>query len=282
RGGEQIFCVGIPVVHRQHLPGQRRCDRPITTVDRRHRTIKQVIDRHTGPCAGIAVSPGPQQSIAHVKIIPVRGLFVGALAKFQPSGALVGCSWGKWLLQAADEESGLSLTLSVLARHRWVHRMRSASPLGIPAGLPLTAPTRPPTCLPVVIGCSCGLPAGSVCWRDDGGRVCRCGEPLGRGPGGHRFLLSAGVQPSGLVPRTARSCSVTSVCTGSRSQDRVTAPRTCSPGSRNSTVPGAAVAVAARGAPGRNAAPSPKSMPGPSVRMRSPAWSNSTWPSTMK
>ena len=46
RGGEQILRVEIAVVDRQHLPGQRRRDRTITTVDRRNRTIEQFIDRH--------------------------------------------------------------------------------------------------------------------------------------------------------------------------------------------------------------------------------------------
>jgi hypothetical protein len=45
RGGEQILGLGVAPIDREHLIGQRRRCHPIATVNRRHRTIQQLINR---------------------------------------------------------------------------------------------------------------------------------------------------------------------------------------------------------------------------------------------
>ena len=55
RRGQQILGLGVHPISGQHLLGQRRPGHPITTVDRRHRLIEQIINRRDAPRTGVTV-----------------------------------------------------------------------------------------------------------------------------------------------------------------------------------------------------------------------------------
>jgi hypothetical protein len=57
------------MVDGQHLPGQRSGGGTVTTVNRRHCPIEQLINRRTTPKAGIAVSRGTVRTVTHVDIV---------------------------------------------------------------------------------------------------------------------------------------------------------------------------------------------------------------------
>jgi hypothetical protein len=62
--GEQVFGVGVVAVGGQHLSGQRRRSGAVTTVNRRHRPIQQVVDRRTAPLTSVT-----RPTLAHLDIV---------------------------------------------------------------------------------------------------------------------------------------------------------------------------------------------------------------------
>ena len=96
RGGQQILGLGVAAVDGQHLPRQRRRGRPITTVDRRHRPIQQLIDRRTTLRVGIAVSrrSAPDRRSRPYRVTP--GHQAPAISRGRSAGAARSSSRTAW------------------------------------------------------------------------------------------------------------------------------------------------------------------------------------------
>jgi hypothetical protein len=66
RGGEQIVGLGVAPIDREYLIGQRRRCHPIATVNRRHRTIQQLINRCNPTFAHVNSVPLPAAQTRHI------------------------------------------------------------------------------------------------------------------------------------------------------------------------------------------------------------------------
>ena len=66
RGGEHILGLGVAPIDREHLIGQRRRCHPIATVNRRHRTIQQLINRRNPTVAHVNIVSPPAAHTRHI------------------------------------------------------------------------------------------------------------------------------------------------------------------------------------------------------------------------
>jgi hypothetical protein len=80
------------MVHGQYMVGKRGGGSPISTVDRRHRLIQQVINRRTS--AKTELARGTHPAVAHVNIVAPEHLPArrNELARFRRQGDGPGCS----------------------------------------------------------------------------------------------------------------------------------------------------------------------------------------------
>ena len=69
RGSEEVLGVRVPAVDRQHLFRQRIRIFTVTTIDGRHRSIQQLIDRRVPPMTAFAVARRAHPTVTHVNMV---------------------------------------------------------------------------------------------------------------------------------------------------------------------------------------------------------------------